>query len=76
MTLDNLRKAALSVALLVFATGCRESVTAPDTICGADRAASTAPIQHDPILFIHGYGGNGGNFCTMIARFRRFVWLD
>lgn len=76
MTVDNLRNVALSISLLVFVTGCRESVTAPDTICGADRAASTAPIQHDPILFIHGYGGNGGNFCTMIDRFRADGWTD
>jgi triacylglycerol lipase len=76
MTVDNLRNIALSISLLIFATGCGENVTAPDTICGADRAASTAPIQHDPILFVHGYGGNGGNFCTMIDRFRADGWTD
>ena len=76
MTLYRLRNVALSLALITFASSCSQTVTAPDTICGADRAVSTAPIQHDPILFVHGYGGNGGNFCTMVDRFRADGWTD
>jgi triacylglycerol lipase len=76
MTLDNLRNVALSLAIVTFVASCSQTVTEPDTICGADRSASTAPITHDPILFVHGYGGNGGNFCTMIDRFRADGWTD
>lgn len=67
---------ALILVVLVLASGCASKITAPDTICGVTRSASTAPITHDPILFVHGYGGNGGNFCAMIARFRADGWTD
>jgi len=58
------------LAVLVSTTSCAGKITAPDTICGVARSVSTAPVTHNPILFVHGYGGNGGNFCAMIARFR------
>jgi triacylglycerol lipase len=32
--------------------------------------------MHDPILFVHGYGGAVENFCTMIDRFRADGWTD
>jgi triacylglycerol lipase len=76
MTLIKLPTVALIPVVLVFTSGCASTVTAPDTICGANRSASTAPITHDPILFVHGYGGNGGNFCAMIDRFRADGWTD
>jgi len=76
MTLRKLRNVAFFLALISLATSCANTVTAPDTICGATRVASTVPVAHNPILFVHGYGGNGGNFCTMIDRFRADAWTD
>jgi len=76
MTFDKLRDISLVLAVLLFTSSCANTVTAPDTICGANRTVSTAPVAHNPILFVHGYGGNGGNFCTMIDRFRADGWTD
>jgi len=76
MPLDKLRDFSLVLAVLLFASSCANTVTVPDTICGANRTVSTAPVAHNPILFVHGYGGNGGNFCTMIDRFRADGWTD
>jgi triacylglycerol lipase len=56
--------------------GCIKSVTEPDApLCGVTRGAPT-PLKHDPILFVHGYGGTAENFCTMINRFRADGWTD
>jgi triacylglycerol lipase len=76
MTIALFRRIPIALALLALASGCRETITEPDTICGHDRNASSGPLNHDPILFVHGYGGNGGNFCTMIERFRADGWTD
>ena len=63
--------------LLVASSSCVEkSVTAPELpLCGVTRGAPTA-LQHNPILFVHGYGGAADNFCTMIGRFRADGWSD
>ena len=63
--------------LLVASSSCVDkSVTAPELpLCGVTRGAPTA-LQHDPILFVHGYGGAADNFCTMIGRFRADGWSD
>jgi triacylglycerol lipase len=76
MRLDSLRLFALAIGIVTVIGGCGKTVTEPDIICGKDRGASTEPLKHDPILFIHGYGGNGGNFCAMIERFRADGWTD
>lgn len=76
MILHKVLNVALTLALVTSVASCASTVTAPDTICGTNRSASTAPITHDPILFVHGYGGNGGNFCAMIDRFRADGWTD
>src|SRR6266508_1897422 len=76
MRFDQLRRLGLAIVVVAFINGCSETVTEPDIICGKDRRASTEPLRHDPILFIHGYGGNGGNFCPMIERFRADGWSD
>lgn len=64
-------------ALLTLSSACVEkSVTAPELpLCGVTRGAPTA-LHHDPILFVHGYGGAADNFCTMIGRFRADGWTD
>ena len=33
-------------------------------------------LKHDPILFVHGYAGNGGNWQDMKARFAADGWQD
>ena len=76
MTLDKLRDISLVLAVLLFTSSCANTVTAPDTLCGANRTTSNAGVAHNPILFVHGYGGNGGNFCTMVDRFRADGWTD
>ncbi len=57
-------------------TGCANSVTQPDApLCGVTRGA-LSQLKHDPILFVHGYGGSTENFCTMIDGFRADGWTD
>jgi triacylglycerol lipase len=63
-------------AAVVALAGCKATVTEPDVICGHTRTAVTQQLQHDPILFVHGYGGAADNFCTMIDRFRADGWTD
>lgn len=65
----------LFFALLSLAA-CVESVTEPDTLCGVTRQASSAPVQHDPVLFVHGYGESPDFFCPMIDRFRADGWTE
>jgi len=56
--------------------GCTKTITQPDVeLCGNTRGAPT-PLKHDPILFVHGYGGAKENFCTMIGGFRSAGWSD
>jgi len=63
-------------ALLVISSACEKSVTAPELpLCGVTRGPPTT-LEHDPILFVHGYGGAADNFCTMIGRFRADGWSD
>lgn len=63
-------------ALIAFATGCMKIVTEPEaSLCGVTRGAATQ-LTHDPILFVHGYGGTTENFCTMIDGFRADGWTD
>jgi len=66
----------LLFALFSLTAGCRESITEPDTLCGVTRQASSVPLQHNPVLFVHGYGENPDFFCTMIDRFRADGWSE
>jgi triacylglycerol lipase len=66
----------LFLALFLVTSACRESVTEPETLCGVTRHVSAAPLQHDPVLFIHGYGENPDFFCAMIDRFRADGWTE
>lgn len=55
----------LTAACCVFAAGCAETGT------------GTGPLpvlKHDPILFVHGYGGNNGNWQDMKTRFLNDGW--
>lgn len=65
--------------LLLFAAvmACAES-TSPrsDALAGCETpgAADAPAITNDPILFVHGYAGNGGNWQEMKARFLADGW--
>ena len=79
MTVDSTRRITIlgGFFFLLAATGsCTKSITDADVqLCGVTRGAPT-PLKHDPILFVHGYGGTKENFCTMIAVFRNAGWSD
>jgi triacylglycerol lipase len=66
-----------AVALLSAALACAES-TSPrgDSLAGCETpGADAAPgISNDPILFVHGYAGNGGNWENMKSRFLADGW--
>lgn len=58
----------VSAAIALILLGCTES-SAPDN--------GTLPVlTHDPILFVHGYGGSSTNWDTMKSRFRADGWKD
>lgn len=51
--------------------GCaKNNPVEPEELCGVSRTSLAGSMKHDPILFVHGYGGANENFCTMIDRFR------
>src|SRR4026208_79367 len=66
----------LLCASLIFSAGCVERITGPYNLCGVTRTTSTEPLDHDPILFVHGYGENADFFCPMIERFRVDGWAE
>ena len=67
MMQNTLRKALAAGALAVLA-GCTESAGPGDGVL--------PDLKHDPILFIHGYGGNTSNWDTMRQRFLADGWQD
>jgi triacylglycerol lipase len=69
--------AASIAAITQLFPGCaKKNPVEPDILCGVSRANLTGAIKHDPILFVHGYGGANENFCTMIDRFRSDGWSE
>ncbi|HYN81384.1 MAG TPA: triacylglycerol lipase [Gemmatimonadaceae bacterium] len=60
----------------LFGAGCTDGITAPEDLCGVTRTASSIPLTHDPVLFVHGYGENPDFFCPMIDRFRTDGWAE
>ena len=67
MMQNTLRKALAAGALAVLA-GCTESAGPGDGVL--------PDLKHDPILFIHGYGGNTSNWDTIRQRFLADGWQD
>jgi triacylglycerol esterase/lipase EstA (alpha/beta hydrolase family) len=45
-------------------------------LCGVARPVSTAAVQRDPVLFVHGYSESPDFFCAMIERFRADGWTE
>lgn len=61
-------KTALFTAVIMAAAGCTDT---------AGPGTGVLPeLKHDPILFVHGYAGNGGNWQDMKVRFLADGWLD
>lgn len=61
-------KAAAAFAFAVSFGACAEA-SGPEIIDYPD-------LTHDPILFVHGYLGNGGNWEDMKTRFKADGWKD
>ncbi len=61
------RTATLAAFFTVAAAGCSDVTTGTGTL---------PDLKHDPILFVHGYGGNNGNWEDMQKRFRADGWQD
>lgn len=62
------RNVFLAGACCLFAAACSDTTT-PGT--------GTLPVlKHDPILFVHGYGGNNGNWQDMKSKFLADGWQD
>jgi triacylglycerol lipase len=59
-------KKTLQACALVASIACTESVEPP----------ILPDLTHDPILFVHGYGGNSSNWDTMRQRFLADGWKD
>lgn len=52
-------------------------VSAITLACSDSAGPGVLPeLDHDPILFVHGYAGNGGNWQEMKNRFLADGWLD
>jgi triacylglycerol lipase len=62
------RNLSVILALALAVTACADAT---------DPGVGELPdLKHDPILFVHGYAGNGGNFEDMKARFKADGWQD
>lgn len=75
--MTRLKRAIAACLLLSAALACAESTTPRSAAlagCETPGAASAPGIQHDPILFVHGYAGNGANWQEMKARFLADGW--
>jgi triacylglycerol lipase len=66
--LTHLRTTALLAVILSTLSSCTETLS-PGT-------GTIGTLEHDPILFIHGYGGSKANFDTMRQRFIADGWQD
>ena len=68
LMMQNTLRKALAAGTLALLAGCTESAGPGD---------GTLPdLKHDPILFVHGYGGNTSNWDTMRQRFLADGWQD
>lgn len=59
---------SIACALAVSVSACEDSTQPGD---------GTLPVlKHDPILFVHGYGGNGANWQDTRAKFKADGWQE
>ncbi|MGK2963110.1 MAG: esterase/lipase family protein [Gemmatimonadaceae bacterium] len=67
----------VALALMVAAMSACTETSAPrsDILTGCETPGSSpASVSNDPILFVHGYAGNGGNWQDMKAKFLADGW--
>lgn len=67
----------VSAALLILGAAACAETSGPgnDTLAGCEIPGATfTGLTHDPILFVHGYAGNGGNWQDMKGRFLADGW--
>ena len=71
------RSVRMAAAAVIAATAwaCTE-VSSPgnDALAGCETPGTSGTVTHDPILFVHGYAGNGANWQDMKARFLADGW--
>lgn len=67
MNMNSMRKTFVIACTMAGLTSCTESTTTPGTL---------PDLKHDPILFVHGYGGSSANWETMRQRFLSDGWQD
>lgn len=65
--ITNSRRHALLLIVFFALSACTETTTP---------GGNLPELKHDPILFVHGYGGNSSNWDTMKSRFLADGWQD
>jgi triacylglycerol lipase len=73
------RHLSASLLLAGLALAACEPATAPDGLASSlarTPAPSPTPTTRNPILFVHGWSGNGGQWNTMVTRFKADGWTD
>jgi triacylglycerol lipase len=70
------RTRAALVAALTMTVACTDtSAPGSDILAGCEIPGATfGALQHDPVLFVHGYAGNGGNWQDMKAKLLADGW--
>jgi triacylglycerol esterase/lipase EstA (alpha/beta hydrolase family) len=67
--LKHLRTTTIAIAAgTFFLAGCKDTASIP--------SGPLPVLKHDPVLFVHGYLGNNGNWQQMEDRFRADGWQD
>ena len=71
------RHASRTLFLAALTLAACEPATAPEGLeASFARAPAPAPTTRHPILFVHGWSGNGSQWNTMISRFKADGWTD
>lgn len=65
--ITNSRRRTLLLTVFFTLSACTETSTP---------GGNLPELKHDPILFVHGFGGNSSNWDTMKSRFRADGWQD
>lgn len=68
-------RVAAAAVIAATAWACTE-VSSPDNeaLAGCETPGTSGAVTHDPILFVHGYAGNGGNWQEMKAKLLADGW--
>jgi triacylglycerol lipase len=66
--MKNAAKIAFAITTFALLTSCTDPTS--------NEIGTLPTLKHDPILFVHGYGGASSNWDTMKSRFLADGWLD